>query len=278
MDRKIDIPLKWFIIGVIAAFVIASTIVVMVITLTNSPDKVETNVDNSENYVSKSMIKTDDVFETPTPTIAPINEDNPELEGDVSNMEDYNEPNDDTGAMLSADELIDSFIRGEIDAEGIHEGKNSFNISDLLDVDEEWLKYEVGERLDLDNDGENELIMDGPYGGMILDARNGKVVILAQGEGTAGVLRIAQAPDGYWIAHCDTSHGGREVYCLDLYNGNGDIIKSEVLSAEYYDNPNDNYDKNSTFSYQDKPISMEEFENLRWELFDSWNQTISDDQ
>ena len=180
--------------------------------------------------------------------------------------------------LMTSNELLNAFIRGEVAAEGEYEGKHSFMISDLLNNDEEWLKYSVGDWIDADNDGEDELVMDGPYGGMILDARNGKVVILAQGEGTAGVLRIAQAPGGYWIAHCDTSHGGREVYSLDLYNGDGDIISSEVLSAEYYDSPDGQYNQKSSFTYRDKPISMQEFEDIRWELFESWNEKISDNQ
>lgn len=168
---------------------------------------------------------------------------------------------------LPAKDLLDAFVRGDIDAEGAYEGQEKFNISDLLNNDEEWLRYTVGERLDLDNDGEDELIMDGPYGGMYLDARDGKVVILARGEGTAGVLNYAQFDDAVWVAHCDTSHGGRECYFFDKYNGKGEITDSTELSAEYWDSPDDKYDENSDFKFKGEKITMEEFEGLRGELF-----------
>lgn len=186
----------------------------------------------------------------------------------LDSIESYPPYNSDNAIYgLSSDEILDAFVRGDIDAEGMYEGQDKFNISDLLNNDEEWLKYTVGERLDLDNDGENELIMDGPYGGMFLDARDGKVVILAQGEGTAGVLNYAQFDNAFWVAHCDTSHGGRECYFFDKYNGKGEITDSTKLSAEYWDSPDDKYDENSDFEFQGKKITMEEFEGLRGELF-----------
>ena len=210
----------------------------------------------SENKTLEDITK-QDTDTTPTPTHTPI-----------PTPESY----------VDSAQLLNAFINGEVAAEGDFEGKNSFMIYDLLENDEEWLKYRVGDWIDADNDGEDELIMDGPYGGMILDARNGKVVILAQGEGSAGVLKIAVDVGGFWIAHCDTSHAGREIYCLDLYNGDGNIVDSEVLSAEYYDNPNDQYDENSTFTYDNKLISMRDFEDIRWELFESWNEPVNNDQ
>jgi len=121
--------------------------------------------------------------------------------------------------------------------------------------------------VDADNDGEDELVMDGPYGGLILDTRDGKVLELAEGEGTAGVLNIAKLDNEFWIVHQDTSHGGRQIYVLDKYNGKGEIVESTSLGAEYWDSPDDQYDENSVFYFKDKPISMKEFERIRDGLF-----------
>jgi len=43
---------------------------------------------------------------------------------------------------------------------------SSFYITDLNMDSGEWDSYSIGEKADLDNDGENELILCGPYGGI----------------------------------------------------------------------------------------------------------------
>ncbi len=167
----------------------------------------------------------------------------------------------------TAKELLDAFVNGEVNADSMYEGKESFSIDDLLNADEEWLKYSEKERRDLDNDDEDELYMDGPYGGMILDARDGKVVILTEGEGTGGVLSYSEYDNAVWICHADTSHGGRQMFFFDKYNGKGEITDSMSLKAEYWESPDDRYDENSIFTFNDENITMQEFEELRHELF-----------
>ena len=167
----------------------------------------------------------------------------------------------------SSFELFDAFLAGRISAEGHFNGMETFYISDLTNMDEEWLNFRFSGYVDADNDGEDELVMDGPYGGLILDTRDGKVLELAEGEGTAGVLDIAKLDNEFWIVHQDSSHGGRQIYVLDKYNGKGEIVESTSLGAEYWDSPDDQYDENSVFYFKDKPISMEEFERIRDGLF-----------
>ena len=188
----------------------------------------------------------------------PLTAENVEKEfGDIPDISD--EP--------SSFELFDAFLAGRISAEGHFNGMETFYISDLTNMDEEWLDFRFSGYVDADNDGEDELVMDGPYGGLILDTRDGKVLELAEGEGTAGVLNIAKLDNEFWIVHQDTSHGGRQIYVLDKYNGKGEIVESTSLGAEYWDSPDDQYDENSVFYFKDKPISMEEFERIRDGLF-----------
>ena len=67
---------------------------------------------------------------------------------------------------MTTEELLDLFINGSISA--ISSGDSAFYITDL-DMDSgEWDSYSIGERVDLDNDGENELIICGPYGAYTL--------------------------------------------------------------------------------------------------------------
>ena len=201
-----------------------------------------------------------DIEELPNQVDEP-NKENAELK-DEKATEDAQSSDTDT-----AKALLDAFVNGEINANSMHEGKEQFSISDLTDVEDEWLRYSERERRDLDNDGEDELYMDGPYGGMILDARDGKVVILAEGEGTSGVLSYTDYDNAVWICHADTSHAGRQWFDFDKYNGKGEITESMSLSAEYWDSPDDMYDENSIFTFNDENITMQEFEKLRHQFF-----------
>ena len=125
----------------------------------------------------------------------------------------------------------------------------------------------MGERIDLDNDGENELILNGPYGGMYIDARGGKTYVLAAGEGTAGVLSYTHYDSVTWIMHSDTTHAGRQTYWLTRYDGDGNIVDEFRLGAAYWDSPDGKYDENSDFTYRDAKISMEEYETLLSDIF-----------
>lgn len=166
-------------------------------------------------------------------------------------------------------DLYQAFLDGEVSATRITEdgGEYTFKYSDLPHDPEDWECYTASdERIDLDNDGEEELIINGPYGGMYIDVRDDKVYVLAEGEGTTGELSYTNYQDAVYIVHRDTSHGGRQMYWLDKYNGKGEAEDSFTLSAEYWDNENDQYDENSTFTFRDKAITMQEYEDLVKEI------------
>ena len=145
--------------------------------------------------------------------------------------------------------------------------ESSLKYSDLPHDAEDWESYSVrDEKVDLDNDGEDELILDGPYGGMYLDERDGKVYVLAEGEGTAGYLSYADYEGKTYIIHSDTSHAGRQIFIFDRYE-DGKSVENFTLSAEYWENTFDAYDQDSDFIFKDQKISMEEYEALTKELF-----------
>jgi len=131
------------------------------------------------------------------------------------------------------DDLLDQFLAGEISADGNDlYYEDTFYISDLpIDV-EDWQSYTVGERLDLDNDGENEQILNGPYGGMYLDASDGKVKVFANGEGTVRNLFYMNYDGEVWIAYSDITHMGRACYFFEKYNGADNVV--EAISLERY--------------------------------------------
>lgn len=104
------------------------------------------------------------------------------------------------------------------------------------------------------------------YGGKYFDARDGKVYILAEGEGTSGELFYTYYDNAVWIVHSDITHMGRKMYWLTRYDGEGNVTDEFQLSAEYWDSPDSKYDENSDFTYRDEKISMEEYETLRKEI------------
>lgn len=156
-------------------------------------------------------------------------------------------------------DLIQNFLSGELMAyrEGSDKG---FYITDLPMDTGEWDEYRVGEMLDLDNDGEGEQIINGPYGGMFLDKLDDKVIVFAEGQGAALQLSYAYYEDAYWIVISDTTHSGRKMYTFTKYSGADTIVDSFELAAEYWEQ--DYYDENSKFTCRGKEITMEEFEQI----------------
>lgn len=173
----------------------------------------------------------------------------------------------DIAVKSEPEELLDSFLAGEIPAIYGDREESAFMFDQLPFDEGDYFSYSAGERIDLDNDGENEQIVNGPYGGIYLDARDAKVYVLAEGEGTTGVLSYTDYDHATWIVHSDTTHVGRETYWLTRYDGEGNIVDEFQLGAEYWDSPDDKYGETSDFTYRDKKISMGEYETLREEIF-----------
>ncbi len=155
------------------------------------------------------------------------------------------------------DDLFTKFLNDEATA-SIYEEELSY--SDLT------AQYDIGAvyYYDVDNDGQRELLLGSYdlYPMMILDESDGKISVLTAGEGTAGYLFVSVVGGEAWICHCDISHMGRQIYDFEKYNGGGNVVDSFELSAEYWENENDFYDENSTFTYRDNSITMQEFEEL----------------
>lgn len=128
-------------------------------------------------------------------------------------------------------DMLDKFLAGEINAEanGFYRTE-SFNISELPQG-EEWDSYSIGDRVDIDNDGEEELIINGPYGGMYLDGSADGVKVFAGGEGTASNLSYIHCNEETWIVHSDTMHSDRIYYKLEKYSGADNVVDSITLES-----------------------------------------------
>lgn len=172
-------------------------------------------------------------------------------------------------ASVADADLYKDFLESKAPAILTFEGQESeVWFKDLPQDPEEWDSYSVSdEMVDLDNDGKTELILNGPYGGMYLDERAGKYFVLAQGEGTTGELSYVYYEGKTYIIHRDTSHGGRQSYLFDCYNGDGEVTDSFDLTAEYWDSEYDFYDSDSDFTFRGQKITMDEYEKLMKDIF-----------
>ncbi len=171
-----------------------------------------------------------------------------------------------TAVTLDATSLFDRFLDNEVPAYN-PESEESFYFADISEGD--WgYTGDAGNRVDLDNDGEVEQILDGMYGGMYLDVRDGRVVVLATGDGTGEALTYGYYEGKVWICHCDTTHQGRDWFHLDQYDGSGSIVDSFDLNANFFEGDlQDQYDPNDEYTFRDQNISMEQFISLVKEIF-----------
>ena len=164
---------------------------------------------------------------------------------------------------IGAEELLDLFINGSISA--ISSEDSAFYITDL-DMDSgEWDSYSIGERVDLDNDGENELIICGPYGGIYLDVRNNKVYEFAVGEGDSLVLSYVFYNGSTWIMYSNRMHTGYEAYHMEKFEGADNLVAEMNFHEELVDE--DNVEGEEKYTLNGTEISYDEYFELCSKIF-----------
>jgi hypothetical protein len=213
---------------------------------------------------SKQEIEDDDIELVTEQESAEQETSEVETEEEVQEEEAQEEEAEETSDI---DDLLDQVVAGELIINDDREfaTRDPFYFTDLPNDPEDWESYSVGDRADVDNDGENELLVNGPYGGMYIDVRDGQAYVLAEGEGTAGELTYASYRGVTYICHLDISHGGREVFMMDEYNGDGEIVNSTSLMAEFWELGY--YDETATCHFGDEEITTQQYEKLRNEIF-----------
>ena len=115
---------------------------------------------------------------------------------------------DDASAGTSSDEnaeikedLFGLFLDGKIDAEStLEEGVEEPINASTLDLEgDEWDSYHFYDYRDVNNDGDAELMLSGPYGYSFFDIRDNKVILFEDGLGTGATCLLAYYKDAYWI-------------------------------------------------------------------------------
>ncbi len=167
-------------------------------------------------------------------------------------------------SAMTPQQLFDAFCAGEIQAEFADiDGKTGYiDTRDWGWSEDDMNDYQkVIEPYDLDNDGELEYIIDTMYGMMCFDCKNGKVVMFADGNGTASFSRYITYEDATWIVYQDTTHEGRCTYQLYKFDGDLQIVDSMNL----YWNEDDN--ENRTYYHNDKEVSEDEYNEYYKKIF-----------
>ena len=169
------------------------------------------------------------------------------------------------GTEMTTEELLDLFINGSISAISSEDLTSALYITDL-DMDSgEWDSYSIGERVDLDNDGENELIICGPYGGIYLDARDNKVYKFAVGEGDALVLSYVVYNGSTWIMHSNRMNTGYEAYHMEKFEGADNLVAEMSFYEELVDE--DNVEGEEKYILNGTEISYDEYFELCSKIF-----------
>lgn len=192
-----------------------------------------------------------------------------EIPDEITSDEDASVEHENPYEPGTPEYIFEQFLNGEIDAEPLEysptvERKKSVNFNDLKGDDEEWSfeLFSAGEQIDLDNDGENELILNGPYGGMYLDVIDGDLYIFAEGLGNAGTLSYVYYEDAVWIVISDTTHSGRLEYLFYKFDGGDSIADTMNLSAEVYSEDGD-----ALYRFNYELITEEEYNKIHEDIF-----------
>lgn len=158
-------------------------------------------------------------------------------ESSADQQENHVQAAKDADSEMTAEELLDLFIDGTINAADSTDLTAAFYITDLNMGSEELDSYSVGEKVDLDNDGENELVISGPYGGIYLDGRNNRVYEFAAGDGNALILSYVYYNGAVWIMYSNSMNEGYESYHMEKFEG-ADNLVAEMDFGEELADPN----------------------------------------
>lgn len=172
-------------------------------------------------------------------------------------------------SALSSEELFDKWIAGEITVKYSKDSDTTISYAEITDPALDWEMFSEVGRDDVDNDDEIELLLSGPYGLMIIDKVEDELLVLDEGDGMAAMCGVAVYNDSWWVLHMDTSHMGRMFYEMTRYEGYGNIVETNELSAEYWDDENDEYDETDDFTFSGQKITMAEFEKIKDELLET---------
>ena len=178
----------------------------------------------------------------------------------TKNTESNIQTSENINSEMTAEELLDLFINGSVNAVDSSDLTSTFYITDL-DMD----SYSIGEKVDLDNDGENELIICGPYGGIYLDAHDNKVYQFAAGDGNALMLSYVVYNGAIWIMYSNRMNTGYQLYHMEKFEGSDHLVAEMNFSEEPIDT--NNIESGMKYILNGTEISYDEYYKLGSKIF-----------
>ena len=159
--------------------------------------------------------------------------------------------------------LFDKFLNGEIDADAVDDVEGTeytLNVSEL-DIDgDDWDSSSVYGYIDVDNDGEDELVITNADGAMLFDAKDGKIKRFAAGGGTANMLLLAKYENAYWVVYAYAG-ADSDAFTMNKYNGADTIEETFYYGNETDENGKTRYYKDNG-SGEEVDITAEEYKEL----------------
>lgn len=220
---------------------ITSLAAVMTITALTGCGSANDTIQNTETQPEvkeETVIESEEVKEE-QPTV------NEEASGEIPDASDSS----------ADDKIYEQFINDELKLDGKTFSEIFSFMQEDFDMDPTTFYYDV------DEDGKDELLVTTLfYGYNIYDVRDGQLVLLDCGDGTAAACGVYEGNGHVYVSHSDFSHAGRKLLTLTRYDQNGNVIETISINAEYWDSEEDVYDENSDFTYNGQKITMQEYE------------------
>ena len=170
-------------------------------------------------------------------------EESTEVVTEASSVESTNEGK---RASKEGNELFQQFLNDELKVDGS-------TFSEIFAEGIDFAGIPGAYYIDLDDDGEDELLVDGfYYGWEVYDIVDGEIKHIDGGCGTADNVSIKKGNGHYYVAHTDFMHSGRKFMELVRFDEKGEVIETIYIIAIY--EGQDDYDENSTFYYYEGDI------------------------
>ena len=227
----------------------------------------EINGDETVNTTESSVNQPESDVPTVENTALEAKEDETINAADTSIIQQENSAQtvENVDSEMTTEELLDLFINGSINAVRSTDSTSAYYITDLNMNSGEWDSCSIGEKVDLDNDGENELIINGPYGGIYLDARDNKIYEFATGEGNALILSYVYYNGAIWIMYSNNINEGYEAYHMERFEGADNLVGEINLTEELVDAGN--LESGMKYTLNGEEISYDEYTMLGSKIF-----------
>ena len=156
--------------------------------------------------------------------------------------------------------LFDDFMQNKIPA--YKEDGSKLWKNDLEFDDNDWNCYRVGKKLDIDNDGENEQLIEGPKGGFYLDRRNEQLYVMPDIGECMGDMSYYKQNDEYLIVYKDALSSYHEYFRVLKYQGKKVVEDTELKKSKSSDGDFEYYINSEAVSEENYNIEKNKIEEI----------------